>query len=566
MVALVVAPAVASSVEEEVQYVPNEVVAAVSSQAEAEAVASYYGITLESYAYGVAVYNTSTSNVTTESVVSQSQIQTFSVMPTLYENRVYNLFETEIVEVENSDLENLEIEELAYSQNSSLNSAYYQYHLDDISAYSAWSEDATGKGVVVAIIDTGVDTDHASLTAALSDKMYYNSETQKDGADAVEDIHGHGTHVAGIVAANKTVYGVAPDVDLMIIKAYDDEAGNFSMDSLIRGINYAVANGADIINLSLGSSYYGGSYQLEEGAIDAAVAAGVVVVCAAGNANEDHAAYPAAYDSTIAVSATSSGFAFDSSYSNFGSEIDVAAPGTSILSTYNTGGYAYITGTSMACPVVTGIVALIMSANSGDDYTPAEIRTILTETAMEAGDLGFDYYYGYGAVNAYSAVLGTDKLYEVSYYEESQLLASTYVAPGGNLIEPNYSTGSSDFLGWTSAYYGSETWDFDDPVTEALDLYAKWEIANEIVYTYENNISTVNITFCPDATIAASGQVMLALYENGQMKAVSMETYENIIEIEASYNGSVDEAKIFMLDGTGNYIPLAETTIYDLEQ
>lgn len=508
---------------------PDELVAAVASMEEAEMVAAYYGITLESYAYGVAVYTTATP----QTAVRQSQ--TYSIMPTLYENRIYTISETEITDTT------------------------AQYHHEEIHTTAAWGM-ATGEGVTVAIIDTGVDIDHVALTHAISEDRVYNSHSESEDIADVNDDHGHGTHVAGIVAAyseDDGIYGVAPDADLMIIKANMDNTGDFTVASLVRGINYAVDNGADIINMSLGVSYASGAYDIEQEAIDNAVAAGVTVICAAGNYKESHAGYPAAYDSAIAVSAVGEGFAFASSYSNYGSEIDVAAPGTYIYSTCYNGGYVLNSGTSMACPVVSGVAALIVSANPDEDYTPAELRTILQETAMDAGDLGQDDYYGYGIVNAYSAVLGVENLYQVSYYDDGALLATTYVAPGDCLIEPNEPESTYLFASWTTSSDEDTTWDFSTPVTADLVLTAQWEPVSVITDT---NTTSVTVDVTPEIA-AESEQVILALYENGQLKAVTLAAIDDA-SITATCQGIVDEATVFVVDTAGQ--PLTSQITYAL--
>lgn len=529
----------ATTTEEEIEYVEDEVVAAVASMEEAEVVAAYYGVTLQSYDYGIAVY----SAPDPENMVIKSQ--TYSAMPTLYQNRIYTLFETETTDTT------------------------AQYHHEDIHTTSAWGT-ATGKGVVVAIIDTGVDIDHPALTHALSDDLCYNAVDQTYGLSEVDDDYGHGTHVAGLVAATATedsnVYGVAPEAKLMIIKANekdekdeDGEAGtqDFTVAALVRGINYAVEKGADIINLSLGSSYTYGSFDLEEEAIDAAVAAGVTVICAAGNSKESHAAYPAAYDNTIAVSAVGTGFSFASWYSNYGPEIDVAAPGSYIYSTTYDGGYGLNTGTSMACPIVAGIAALILEDHS--NYTADQVCTALQSTAMEAGTLGVDDYYGYGIVNAYSAVLGTDGLHQVSYYNENTFLATTYVAPGDYLITPTSPTGTDTFLGWTTTPYGTDNWSYATAVTENLTLYADWAYGDGVYATTDGDGTTTVLVVDSDLD---SGQCILTLYENGQMRTASFAT--DTTRMVVAYQGTVDEVKVFVLEA-GIWVPVSEAICYALE-
>lgn len=538
------------SAADEVSYVAGEVVAAVSSMEEALEVADYYGITLKSYAYGMAVY----TEPTAETCIISAQ--SYSDMPTLYQNRIYTIFE------EDETDETLETT-LTYDAK--------QYYHDDIHTSEAW-EYGTGEGVLVAVIDTGIDIDHEALTHAISEDMAYNSYTDKYGLDAVDDDYGHGTKVAGIIAAEATetsdVTGIAPDVDLLVIKANIEKTQDFTLVSLVRGINYAVEQGADIINLSLGSSYDAGDFDDEREAIEAAVSAGVTIVCAAGNFKEDHAAYPAAYDSTIAVSAVGNGFSFASTYSSYGEEIDIAAAGTSVYTTAYNGGYTYDSGTSMASPVVAGVAALIMSANSETDYTPEEIKSILCDTAMEAGDLGYDEYYGYGIVNAYSAVLGVDELFEVTYYNGDTVIATTYVAPGDSLITPNNLSGAGIFSGWTSSLYGLDTWNFETAVTEDMKIYADWEL-----YIEENGTeSTVSITVDLGSLVSEvdsySGvSLFMTVYENGKMRAISLEGYDNessgVINISATYEGSANEAKIFVLNSSSS--PLCGALEYSLD-
>lgn len=446
------------------EFVPDEVVAAASSLEEAEEIASLYNLELKSFAYGIAVFTTPNP----ETVVRESQSTTLSTLPTLSLNRVYTPYELDEFQVQS---------ELKETSSSVTQSTFVQYHLNELDVETAW-ETSTGKNVVVAVIDTGVDIDHDELSHAISENSY-NSYTQIVGVDAVDDDHGHGTHVSGIIAAAMDdysgVYGVAPNVELLIIKADRPSDNNFELASLLRAINYAVEKGADVINMSLGSSYTAGALELEQTTIADAVAAGVTIVCAAGNDAYEHAGYPAAYEETIAVSALNQGYAFASSYSNYGPEIDIAAQGTGIYSSTLENDYTSLSGTSMACPVVSGVVALIKSLHS--DYTPAQIEETLYATAREAGDLGWDQYYGYGVINAYSAILGADALYTVTYeYNDGDTASiSTKVAPSAILIEPNDPEGDSGFLGWTLYQNSTEYFDFTQEITQDITLYATWE-------------------------------------------------------------------------------------------
>jgi uncharacterized repeat protein (TIGR02543 family) len=296
----------------------------------------------------------------------------------------------------------------------------------------------------------------------------------------VQDDHylSHGTHVSGIIAAAQNydigVCGVAPGAQIMAIKAnIPTNTSYFDMASVLRGINYAVDNGANIINMSFGYHYSAGPNELDRSVIAAAVAKGVTVVCAAGNDNYSHAGYPAAYEEVIAVSAIKWGYQFEYAYSNYGPEIDLAAPGSSIYST-TVGGYAVLSGTSMASPHVAGAAALVKAQNPG--YTPQQVREALRQTSRDAGDLGRDDYFGYGIVNAYSAVLGPAALYNVTFDFNDGLRAPISVkAAPGNTVLPPYSPQLRGyaFAGWYIAGSGV-AFDFASAINGNVNLYAQW--------------------------------------------------------------------------------------------
>ena len=370
-------------------YVPGEVFTLADSLEEANEIAAGYGLELKSYAYGVAVFSASDP----EATVRQSQ-RARSSLPKLSLNRLYQLFETTPATPSAIAMPNYTVQAFDFP---------LQYHHAEMETELAWGL-STGEGVLVAVIDTGIDTDHPEFAGRISADSY-NAHTNEIGLAHVEDTSGHGTHVAGIIAASNSdsngVSGIAPDVELLVIKA-SDSSNQFSTDVMIVGINYAVAHGADIINISFGLSYSFGADDSEQKAIADAVVAGVTVICAAGNSREANAAYPAAYEDAIAVSGLKQGLEFDASYSNYGSQIDISAPGTDVYSTAIGGGYGTRTGTSMAAPTVAGVAALIKSINP--DYTPDDIRAALCNTAADKGTTGLDEYYGWGAVNAYAAV------------------------------------------------------------------------------------------------------------------------------------------------------------------
>lgn len=259
-----------------------------------------------------------------------------------------------------------------------------------------------GAGIKVAILDTGILLNHEDLT------VYGGFDTF--GNNNYNDDNGHGTHVAGTVAAldnGKGVIGVAPQAHLYAVKVLN-ASGSGSFSNIITGIEWSINNGMQVINMSLGAR--SGSQALQD-ACDAAYSAGILVVAAAGNdgtirGNRESISYPARYPSVIAVgSITSSNTR--SSFSSTGSTLEIMAPGSSILSTTYDGGYGTMSGTSMASPHVAGVAALVWSANT--QLTNVQLRTILNSTANDMWNDPFRY--GNGLVDAwaaYNAALGQD--------------------------------------------------------------------------------------------------------------------------------------------------------------
>jgi serine protease len=220
-----------------------------------------------------------------------------------------------------------------------------------------------------------------------------------DDADPMDD-NGHGTHVAGIAAAvtdNGTgVAGVSWGAQIMPVKVLNAGAGG-TFDDVAQGIIWAVDNGAQVINLSLGGTT---NSPVLQSAIAYAYSQGVVVVAAAGNSNSA-VLYPAAYDPVIAVAASD---ASDNraGFSNYGPEVDVTAPGVNINSTALGGGYENRSGTSMAAAFVTGEVALLLSINDG--LTPDEVAYIVESTALDIGAPGVDDFTGHGLIQVDAAL------------------------------------------------------------------------------------------------------------------------------------------------------------------
>ena len=266
----------------------------------------------------------------------------------------------------------------------------YQYMHDTVDSYAAWGV-TTGKGVTVAVIDTGVKANHEDLPNLRRVEVTNGKESL-----GLDDATGHGTHVAGIIGAamgnGKGGAGIAPGAAILSLRVVN-AAGYIYDSALIAALRTAVKNGAQIVNISIGGTAYNAVFQK---VINEAAEAGVTVVAAMGNDGTNCLNYPAGYDNVIGVVSVdrTNNRASGSSYGTWG---DVAAPGAAVWSTTYNGSYGPKSGTSMASPVVAGVAALYKSVHS--DATPAQITARLKATATRGGsDLGA------GIVNAAAAL------------------------------------------------------------------------------------------------------------------------------------------------------------------
>ena len=293
----------------------------------------------------------------------------------------------------------------------------YQWGLDVIGAEDAWTQ-ATGAGIIVAVVDTGVDGTHPDLVGKVMEG-YDPVAGAWFPAGIDSDFHGHGTHVAGIIAARddeQGIVGLAPDVVIMPVPIF--QPGFVGAFDAAEAIFVVVGWGPDGVFLSgdeaqvLNHSWGGPVYsQLLKAAFDFTLEMGAVPVCAAGNDGQAWIHFPSAYPGTIAVGATMP----DDTVTNFstlGGWLSVAAPGERILSSVptwfvqeGTGDpllYDYRRGTSMSTPFVTALAALLRELHPG--ASPYQIRKIIENTAVDIEEPGFDIYSGYGRIDAAAAV------------------------------------------------------------------------------------------------------------------------------------------------------------------
>jgi thermitase len=275
------------------------------------------------------------------------------------------------------------------------NDTYYQgYQYGPQNTYTnyAWDYTRGSSGQEIAVLDTGVDYNHPDLDGKtlrgydFVDNDYYPM-----------DLNGHGTHVAGTAAAETSngagIAGMAPNTKILAVRVLD-ASGNGSLTDIADGIRYAADQGAEVINLSLGCDC---STTTLQNAVNYAWNKGSVVVAAAGNDGVSTTFEPASYSNVIAVGAVDSRDR-RASFSNYGSWVDVTAPGVDIAATVPNNGYAYMSGTSMASPHVAGLAGLLASQGRNN----VQIRAAIEQTADPINGTGS--YFEHGRINSYDAV------------------------------------------------------------------------------------------------------------------------------------------------------------------
>ena len=312
----------------------------------------------------------------------------------------------------------------------------------DISVDSAWHY-ATGKNIKIAILDTGVDMDHKDLSANISDLCY---DTETDSSQSF--IYGpHGTLCAGIAAAvkdnGKLIAGVAPDATIVPISNNMNDTTTNGHLNRARGITWAYQHGVDIISNSWSSGTY-------NSAIDEAIynafrcgrqGKGCIVVFASGNQYSSSIRFPANCNDTILAVGAIDSTGTRAPFSNYGTGLDLVAPGVGILSTIPNDTVGYDSGTSMACPHVAGVAALVLERNS--ELTVNQVNSIICRNAKKKPDIIFDVpkpyglwnnKYGYGLVDAYNAVTHTP---DTVYIQNDSITGTRIISAGSVYVGRN---------------------------------------------------------------------------------------------------------------------------------
>ncbi len=310
----------------------------------------------------------------------------------------------------------------------------------DISASAAWNY-ATGNGVKIAIIDRGIDMCHVDLAPNIIDSLSYDTDNNVSPSQVTGAVTAHGTHCAGIAAAVKDngihIAGVAPDAKIIPISNCLITIAQTPFN-LAKGIVWAYQHGADIISNSW--HYSPGHPEIEEAIQDAFKygrnGKGCIITFAVGNDSTNQISFPANCNDTILAVGAIDSIGMRAGYSNYGAGLDIVAPGDHIISTLPGDQTGYNSGTSMACPHVAGVAALILERNP--ELTVTQVNSIICSSAKKLSGVNFNVTkpygtwnneYGYGLVDAYSAVTNTPSL----TYIQNETITGTRIISSDNI-------------------------------------------------------------------------------------------------------------------------------------
>jgi uncharacterized repeat protein (TIGR02543 family) len=378
-----------------------------------------------------------------------------------------------------------------------------QYALSLMHVTEAWSLTEGSADVVVAIIDTGIDTDHDEFIGRILQTSYNarTKTTSETSLSHIEDDNGHGTMVAGIIGANKNnnkgIAGIVSNVKLLVIKANnsdnplteEDESDQFLESSIADAIHYARMQGADIINMSLGTKSIN---TVTQSAVEQAIAEGIIIVGASGNDGDTSKYYPASYPGVISVASIDESLSM-SSFSNFNDAVDITAPGSSIVSTSLNNGYATGSGTSFAAPQIAGVLALMKSHFI--TMTSDQIISQIMSTAISKS-------FTWNDNTVISSIVQADAAMQVDYVtvtfetNEGILIDSISVVEGFSFDAPEATKEGYLFIGW---YYDSQLTDLYedgvDVINSNITLYAKYEPTQ------------LNVSFYRDGVLISQSQI-----------------------------------------------------------
>ena len=422
----------------------------------------------------------------------------------------------------------------------------YGWYLDMIDAPYIWDEELFGDDVTVAVLDSGVNTNHKDLKG---DNKFTKPYNFVDDSQDVTDNAGHGTAVAGVIAASYNngsgLTGIMPNTIIMPVKVVDKKWNSSknkwetvgSIASICSGIDYAVSNKADVINMSLGSDYKSISLETK---CQSAAEEGVILVAASGNEAQSSGRYtgvinpieyPASYDTVISVGSIERDGTY-SDFSNYNKYVTVSAPGSGILVPWYDGDYMLLTGTSLSVPQVSAMAAMVKQMDSSINYE--SFNSIIAGSSVDKGTAGYDVYYGYGLMNMKNAYLHlTEKdisVYDVSLsaasftYDGTEKTPTVTVKQAGKPLSEDcykitYEEGRTTIgtynvtVEGTNGYEGSKTVSFTiNPIGDISRCAVS--LANNS-YTYDGKTKTPSVAVSNNGKTVSSGYYKTA-YASGR--------------------------------------------------
>jgi hypothetical protein len=418
----------------------------------------------------------------------------------------------------------------------------YEWHLLKLQAFQAW-DISVGTNAVVAICDSGVDPTQPDLVGKLLPgyNVYANNTDTSDQ-------FGHGTDVAGAAAAQGNngigVAGVAWNALILPVKI-SDASGSSTYSAMANALTYAVDHGARVINIS----YCGGSSSSTlQSAADYVWNHNGVIFAAAGNTGTSAPQYPAACKSVVAVSATGYDDDFQT-WSSYGSDISISAPGIGIWTTKNDGTYGAISGTSLASPVAAGCGALLLGYNP--QLTNSRVVQLLESNADDLGAAGYDIYFGYGRVNAYRALLAAG----APSLDNTPPVTSIASPASGSIVSGsvNVQVSASDNVGVTKIELYVDNVLAD--ISSQVPLSFAWDTTG-----LANGLHTLHsLAYDSAGNTGASSDVSVDVENN---VATSTDTIPPTAQIMSPTNGSIVGRKLKVSTSTSDNVGVVRVELY----
>lgn len=459
-------------------------------------------------------------------------------------------------------VEKVPLDRLFYNPNDSLYNLYngpqnWNWHLELIQAPLAWDVTTGNPNVNVAVVDNAVWVDHPELSGkivAQRDVVYGTNNANPPTSGNPGD-WSHGTHVAGLIGATSDnsigVSSIGFNVSIIAIKASNNTSPT-NISGAYTGIQWAANNGADVINMSWGSSQFS---QTNQNTINSIYNMGIVLIAAAGNDNVSTPHYPSAYQNVISVASIDYNDA-KSDFSNFSTSVDISSPGgvsspgpSGLLSTtYSSSNFGYydsFIGTSMASPVVSGLAGLMLSINP--DLTPAEVEQIIESTSddISAQNPGYSGMLGAGRINAFRAVSNTP-------FEPTAIFSTAVdiITPGTSIDFVNESTGIPSSFQWT--FEGGNPASSTDANPQNIQYQNPGTYDVTLTVTNLYGTSSVTLFDYIEVVTNPTPYVFIRVSDNQPCIAEVISLYDSSLYQPSSWLWSIEPSTVEFVNGTSS--------------